>query len=353
MLKVLTLTPHPLQGASSRFRAYAYQDALKYQGIDMDIRPFLSSEIFLRRQKLGNRDLQVLMGIIDGFASRTIQALTAKRKYDVIYIQRQAFPIFQSQFDRLFINSGLPLVFDMDDAVFTEYPIDHLLLACNAVTVGNEYLANYVGNVAPEVKVKLIPTTVDLNYYSVSPLQKMEIEHHPKVGWIGTSSTFQRYLLPVLSDLVKVTKKYKGEFRVIASPDVEAATLEAGAKFIPWSLNEEVQQIQELDIGVMPLHDDEYVLGKCAFKLIQYGGVGVPSIGTDIGANREVIRHGVSGFLSETSRDMWDHLEMLLSSAELRHQMGMAARNIIEERFSLQSQVGDMAEVLREAAENK
>lgn len=346
-IKVLGLFPHPIEGASSRFRGYSYQDSLVHHGIELHARSFLSSEVFLRRQKFGNIDLNVLIGILDGFAGRFVQSLSARRGYDAIYIQRQAFPLFHRQMDKLFINSSIPIIFDMDDAVFTEYHIDHLLRASTAVTVGNSFLAQYVRGVAPEVPITLIPTTVDLDSYSVAP---PKIAKQPLiVGWIGTSSTFHRYLLPVLPALVETTKRYSGEFKVVASPDVKTAVVDAGAIFVPWSLSTEVQQIQSFDVGMMPLHDDEYVRGKCAFKLIQYGAVGLPSVGTDIGANREVVEHGVTGLLSETPEDMQKQLESLLSSADLRQKMGLAARQRVEERFSLQSQVGVMAEVFRQA----
>lgn len=236
----------------------------------------------------------------------------------------------------------------MDDAVFTEYPIDHLLKRCAAVTVGNRYLADYVERVAPGVPVTVIPTTVDTSVWTVA---ERSVGGPLVVGWIGTGSTFRRYLQPVLTDLVRVSREHGAEFRVIAGLDVKEATEAAGAVFVPWGLESEVREVQAFDIGVMPLQDDEYVRGKCAFKLIQYGAVGIPSVGTDIGANGEVVQNGVTGYLTASAADMVSQVGVLLQDAPLRERMGRAARQVVEQKFSLDSQVPVLADVFRRVAE--
>lgn len=352
MLRILSLSPYPIEGASARYRTYAFQKGLAEKGIELTIRPFLTPDIFKLRNRTGNKNIDVLMGISDGFISRFVQAATARFIYDGIYIHRQAFPLFHRYFDQLIIKSGLPIIFDMDDAVFTEYPIDHLLERCSAITVGNNFLAEYARKKAPNVPVTVVPTALDLDIYTLRDGNELS-NGYPIIGWIGTESTFERYLLPVLPALVKATQQGGGEFRVIGDPRSQSRAEAVGAVFIPWKLETELAELKRFDVGVMPLRDDEYVRGKCAFKLIQYGAVGIPSIGTNIGANSEVISEGVSGYLTDTNQQMEERIAELLGSRELRLQMGVAARQIIEERFSLQSQVNTMAEVFKEAVLRK
>ncbi|ULH14254.1 glycosyltransferase (plasmid) [Deinococcus sp. KNUC1210] len=189
---------------------------------------------------------------------------------------------------------------------------------------------------------------VDTQHYTVRPARQSATR--PVVGWIGTASTFRRYLLPVLPGLVRVCQAAGAEFRVIASPDVREQTVAAGAVFVPWSLATELQELQTFDIGVMPLSDDEFVRGKCAFKLIEYGAIGIPSVGSDIGANGDVIRHGVTGYLAADEQSFEQYLAELLNQSDLGRSMGAAARQVVDERFSLHSQVGRLAQVLHEAA---
>lgn len=346
-MKIGVLSPYPEKGASARYRVFNFVDKLKNMNIDVDIDVLLDNTYFAYRISGNIENSKLLKKVILSLIRRAIW-INSGRSPSIIYIHRQIVPKFQNVLDQVFISKKIRYVFDMDDAVFTEYPIDHLLKRCAAVTVGNRYLADYVERVAPGVPVTIIPTTVDTSVWTVA---ERSVGGPLVVGWIGTGSTFRRYLQPVLTDLVRVSREHGAEFRVIAGLDVKDATEAAGAVFVPWSLETEVREVQAFDIGVMPLHDDEYVRGKCAFKLIQYGAVGIPSVGTDIGANGEVVQNGVTGYLTASAADMVSQVGVLLQDAPLRERMGRAARQVIEQKFSLDSQVPVLADVFRRVAE--
>ena len=98
----------------------------------------------------------------------------------------------------------------------------------------------------------------------------------------------------------------------------------------------EVAEIGQLDIGIMPLTDDLWARGKCALKIVQYLAVGVPVVCSPVGMNRDIVRDGVNGFWTTTKREWVDRLGVLIEDPELRKQMGLAGRKIVEERYSLQ-----------------
>ena len=345
-LKILTLTPYPLAGPSSRYRTYQYQAPLAARGIHLDIRPFLTPEAYRLRMNGSPRHPLALGRVAVACAERLWQARVARSRYDLILVHRQAGPFAHDHFNRLVLGAGLPIVFDMDDAVFAEYPIDSLLRGSVAATVGNAYLAEYVRRTSPATVVTVVPTVVDTDKYQPAPRPPGP----PVVGWIGTSSTFTRYLTPYLPGIVRVCREHGAQFRVIASPDVQARAEATGARFVPWSLDTELRELQAFDIGLMPLVDDQFVRGKCAFKLIEYGAVGRPSVGSDIGANREVIRPGVTGCLAHSPQQFESQLAELLRLPDLGLSLGAAARQVIEARFSLASQIDVMERVLRAAA---
>ena len=87
----------------------------------------------------------------------------------------------------------------------------------------------------------------------------------------------------------------------------------------------------------MPLIDDEWSRGKCAFKLIQYMVAGLPVFASDVGANPSVVTDGVDGFLVSTLDEWVNRLRRLIESRSLRLQMGIAAREMIKEEFSMES----------------
>jgi glycosyltransferase involved in cell wall biosynthesis len=118
----------------------------------------------------------------------------------------------------------------------------------------------------------------------------------------------------------------------------------AGNKPLPftfrdWSEANEVADIQAMDIGMMPLHDDPWALGKCGYKLIQYMACGLPVIASPVGVNRDIVEHGVNGFLASTEQEWRSAIEQLLSDASLRERMGKAGRTKVEAHYSIQ-QVG-------------
>jgi hypothetical protein len=119
---------------------------------------------------------------------------------------------------------------------------------------------------------------------------------------------------------------------------------------VPWSEAEEVAAISACDIGIMPLADGVFERGKCGYKLIQYMACGLPVVASAVGANREIVRHGIDGFLAETEEEWRDALRTLAADPALRARMGAAGRRRVEEAYSLQVAGPRMADILRAAA---
>ena len=107
-----------------------------------------------------------------------------------------------------------------------------------------------------------------------------------------------------------------------------------------------------MDIGLMPLPDTPWTRGKCGYKLIQYMACSLPVIASPVGVNRDIVEHGVNGFLA-TSEDEWRaSLSALIRDPKLRLRMGEAGIKKVEKSYSLQTQGPRMAQLLRSIAEN-
>ena len=110
---------------------------------------------------------------------------------------------------------------------------------------------------------------------------------------------------------------------------------ELGIEGLPWRRDTELADLGAMDIGIMPLPDDEWAKGKCGLKGLQYMGLGLPTIMSPVGVNGEIITDGVDGFLATTTDEWVEKLSRLVEDADLRCRMGEAARRTVEQRYSV------------------
>jgi glycosyltransferase involved in cell wall biosynthesis len=85
----------------------------------------------------------------------------------------------------------------------------------------------------------------------------------------------------------------------------------------------------------MPLSDDEWARGKCAFKLLQYMAASLPCVASPVGANKEAVIDGFNGFQARSAEDWERSLDRLIGSAELRRAMGARGHGHVMERYSM------------------
>jgi len=104
---------------------------------------------------------------------------------------------------------------------------------------------------------------------------------------------------------------------------------------MPWSEDTEAECISRFDIGIMPIPDEPFERGKCGYKLIQYMACGKPVVASPVGANREIVRHGVDGFLANSEMEWTESINALCRDPSLRERMGQAGRERVNSLYSL------------------
>lgn len=349
---ILMLTRYGRLGASSRLRFLAYLPALRDIGFRVTEAPLLDDD-YLRRLYDGERADR--RRIAAAYARRAA-ALRSSRRYDLIWLEKEALPWLPFGAEAAAGLGRVPYVMDIDDAWFERYaghrwaPVRALLggkfatLARNAriVLAGNPYLADWARG-AGCADVRILPTVVDAARYPVLPFPAAA-GSPAIVGWIGSPST-ARYLGMVGGALARLGTAVR--LRVVGASDL---ALPVPATCVPWREESETEELGRIDVGIMPLPDSPWERGKCGYKLIQYMAAGRPVVASPVGVNTSLVQHGVNGFLAE-GEDAWaDALGRLAADPELRARMGAAGRRLVEKRYALPVTAPRLAAALRDGA---
>jgi len=317
-------------------------------GIDLEIFHLLGDNYL--RQRFEATGLPV-HAIFQGVVNR-LRGLRHLRTFDLAIVYCEIFPLLPAWLERGLM--GIPFIYDFDDAFYLKYrnfrfravepllrnKFENLIRAASAVTAGNRVLTDYAIRFNPNTS--LLPTVVDTTRYLPDLLLRNRRQF--TIGWIGSPST-----APYLAQLVQPLAQLglEGPVRLLivggkapAIPNVEIIE-------INWSDDTEVQLLNQFDVGVMPLPDDEWARGKCAFKLIQYMACGVSVVASPVGANVDVVAPN-TGFLARTPAEWLSALRILRDDPTLRQKFGQCGRERIVEHYSLAQNLPNLARIIRQ-----
>jgi len=315
-----------------RYRVEAFAWALAKQGLTLEPAP-------VRGGTLGR-----------------VRQLRATRRADVVLLQRKLLPLWQL---RILRHAAPCLIYDVDDAVygrdsFHRKPHESwqrlarfwaTVYAADAVTAGNDHLADRVASYVEPDRVLVIPTCVEPGRY---PLAQHHRGGSARLVWIGQQSTLPslRRLQPQLAAAGAVLPRL--ELRVIC----DAAPRLSGVRVVPrpWSSATEGAELAACDVGVCWLPDDDWSRGKCGLKVLQYMAAGLPVVANPVGVSRHLVVHGETGFLATGPAEWASAISRLAHDPPLRRRMGSAGRRLVERRFSVARWAPRFAAVVAETA---
>ncbi|MES2680732.1 MAG: glycosyltransferase family 4 protein [Bacteroidota bacterium] len=344
MPEVLILCAHrPNRSPSQRYRFEQYLPFLEEKGYTFTFSYLLDKNDDRLFYSVGNFSGKVLI-LIKSVWTR-IRDLSRFKKFDLIFIQREASFFGTSFFEKRAFQSGKKVIFDFDDSIWLadtspgnqkwewiKKPakfFDNLKYA-NSVIAGNAYLAE---KARPFNKnVFIIPTTINTALHFPKP--ELRNKTVLTIGWSGSISTVKHFelLLPVL---LKIREKYgdKIKFKLIGDPHYKNDLL--NVESVSWTEDTEVDQLNSFDIGLMPLPDDEWANGKCGLKGLSYMACCVPTIMSAVGVNKEIIQNGVNGFLANTDEEWSETICRLIENKKLREELGERGRETVIEKYSV------------------
>lgn len=339
---------------SSRFRVYQYLPYWERLGHQCDVAPgapgarLRSCERFpqfLRRWRLHLGEI-----------ARRSSAIRRSPAYDLVVIQKGFTTIDWRWWLALQQKRRVPFIFDIDDAVHLEpglvppWPLRPLwdgkqivkiAAAAKAVVAGNRSLTEEMRRYSEQVVE--IPTSLDLERYSYPAEERRrraaEAQKRVVLGWSGSSSSH-----PLLNSVLPVIRRLHDkhpqvELRLISNTE-KGIRLDAlgntPVRLTLWSPETEAADLKEIDIGLMPLADSPWMKYKCGFKALQYMAVGAVAVVSPVGANREIVQEGRTGYLASSEEEWFAVLDRLIQQPEQWAPVQTEARRLVEERFSVE-----------------
>ncbi|MEX2231766.1 MAG: glycosyltransferase family 4 protein [Cyclobacteriaceae bacterium] len=347
-MNILFLVPYPLkESPSQRFRFEQYFQILLDQGHSYRVQSFLNDHNWRRFAEPGKIFSKTIV-LLKGFTRRFL-ILTTLITFDFVFIHREATPVGPPVFEWLIARVFRKrIIYDFDDALWlTDRPQESLFLKtikwrskikaiCKwsyQVSCGNHFLCRYALRFNKDVIYN--PTTVDTEQLHNPEGIPRSSGNGITVGWTGSNSTL-KYLKPIEKSLREIEARFPFvKFMVIADqrPSLNLNRL----IFRPWNIDTEIADLNQFDIGVMPLPDDEWARGKCGFKTLQYMALEIPTIASPVGVNTSVIDHGVNGFLASSPEDWDKYFALLIANKDLRLEVGKMGRKKVMDHYSVRS----------------
>lgn len=272
----------------------------------------------------------------------------------LVYIGAELLPYFPSWMEKYLRMRNIKYMVEFDDAVFHNYDINEskvvrclygkkfedVISHASVVICGCQYLADYTRQWNESVIV--IPTCIDEEKYNV-PLRKSE---KVIVGWIGSPSS-SYHLTIVIAALKRLQREIDYELHLIGFDSKYEKMLEGlNYKVIKWSEDTEIENMSKFSIGIMPLKDTPFSRGKCAFKLVQYMAMGLPTISSPLSSNIEIDK-GCGNLFANSDEEWYDAFKTLLYDDHLRKIVGKKNKEIALKYYTFQATYQQKIEIFK------
>lgn len=338
---------------SQRYRFEAFEPHLRAAGVEVDYAGALTPT-----------EAREFYGPVSAFTKGRIalkalarRAVSLSRRADVVFVQREAFFLF-NEWSEYLAHLRAPVVFDFDDAIWIHAVSDanrrfawlknvekipRIVRLAHTVIAGNDYLADWAR--AHSNHVHVVPTCVDTDRFAPGARRD---DGPVVIGWSGSPSTVA-HLRPLLPVLEKLVARFgdRVKLRVMGDPTFTHAPINLRGE--AWTPDAELSLLREMHIGLMPLPDDEWTRGKCGLKGLVSMSMGAATVMSPVGVNTAIVTHGENGLLAG-SDDAWlEHLSTLVENAALRRRLGEAGRETVVQRYSVQRWAEPFTQLLRGA----
>ena len=343
--KILVICPFPEdQAAGQRLKYEQFFNNWRENGYEIEVSSFMDERMWSIVYTERNY-IKKMLGTIKGYLRR-IKDIFRLRNFDLVYVFMWTTPFGSSFFERIFRRLSNRLVYDIEDNALIPQSnslnpimkllkgvekVEFLIKTADHVITSSPFLNSDSLKLNKKESCTFISDAMDINRYS--PKNPYSNDKTIVVGWTGTFSSAV-YLDLLRNVFLQLNERIEFRLRIIGNFEYSIPGLDI--EVIQWSKEKEIEDLQAIDIGIYPLTQDEWVLGKSGLKALQYMALGLPTVATNVGTTPRIIKHMENGWLVRTEEEWILALETLIKSPDLRCKMGERARNTIEENYSLE-----------------
>ncbi|WP_448697807.1 glycosyltransferase [Mucilaginibacter sp. AW1-3] len=342
---ILFIVPYPQNTApSQRLKFEQYYAGFEQHGYQVTTASFINERFWEIVYKKGFYLKKAIFTI--GSYLRRYQLLSTAGNYDVVYVHLWGTPFGLPIYEWLLRRCSKKLIYDIDDLIYqgssspvnklvkyikSSSKVDFLMKRADHVLVSTDKLLDYTSQFTSNVS--LVPATIDVKKYN---LTKNGAPDKVVIGWSGSHTT-SKYL-HLLDDVLKKLSA-RPDVRIMVMGDKTFAINNLDIELVNWTAENEIQNLNQFDIGLHPVPDEEWVYGKSGGKLVQYMATGIPIVASAIGPNFKAIEDGYNGFLVSSDDEWLNKLLLLITDHSLRKQMGANAKTFAVERYSVEANI--------------
>lgn len=329
--------------AGQRLKYEQYFDDWRADGFEIEISSFMDEAMWSVVYTEGNF-IRKFIGTLKGYLRRFFNIFSL-RKYNIVYIFMWVTPIGPPFFEYIFRKLSTNLIYDLEDNAMLNKTnklnpmmsilrgnkkIDYLIRNADHLITSSPFLNEYCMEKNKNNLSTYISSSLNMERYI--PTNKYNNEKKIVIGWTGTFSS-KEYLESLETMFKELSKRVDFKLLIIGNFDYELEGVDL--EVIKWNEKTEILDLCKIDIGVYPLPQDDWVLGKSGLKALQYMALGLPTVATDVGTTPMIISHMIDGWLVSEDNEAWiDALETLIKDAGLRKKLGENARKRIIENYS-------------------
>lgn len=226
-----------------------------------------------------------------------------------------------------------------------------------AIVLG-ENLKPIFDSLVPSERIAVVPNGIDEDGFNTSAVTDLALnsgKRRPRILFLGSLMRSKGFAT-LLETMPRVLEKagdveciFAGEFRSDAEREqtmsfIEQNNLNRCASFVGLVVGEDkARLLLSSDLFILPTHSTE---GQ-PLVLLEAMAAGLPAICTDMGAIRETVINGETGFIVEKqdTGQLAERILMLLEDAQLRREMGRRSRERFLECYTKDRFADNLGEV--------